>query len=213
MRKIIVIFSAIVMMAIADQSYYSFTEQLRHKYKVDSELRPSDTLCYMIEIPSLCKSRTFNKLSIPKRRKSLFDLLAKSDLFLCYTDAIDTVRTTYYHNPNGNMDYWYNTKQVITMVPVDTNLCHPKFLKKMKVLADYIRKYKPELIFKIDKIDGIDYHVYWALKENRLVTLIYDQETTLLEEYDAEEFIKNAADYYFSSSLRLGIMLEADRAQ
>lgn len=181
----------------------SFMSEYIKQYRNDHWMRPSDSLYYIPTVMNLTQSHVFHNMRIEDRRKNLFKILSAERMWLCYPTAIDTVRGTIYANPQGDLDFWFKTRQKITLVPIN-----PVYMgNELIAIAQFIKLYKPDYFFSIDGITGIDESVYWALRNDTLRVLIYNIKDGSLSEHSVDGFLyTEAPDYMFSGNLRLDII-------
>ena len=186
-----------------------FMKKVQYQRQKDSEILPTDTLFYIPYIMNLTSNRKWDKLSIPERRAQLFKVLSEKKLHFVYYSALDIGSGQIFHNPRGVMDYLEKKRQKIVFYPSNLELLDSAYLKKNTQLVNYIRQNKPEMIFTISEIDGIDFEVYWVIKNQELHVLQYGRTDSTISEFDHEPYINEIApDYVFSSTMRLQIELE-----
>lgn len=188
----------------------TFIEKYVSQYESDARLRYNETCVYVPRVMNLMINKYQNK-SAHDRRRDFFNLLSMKHMMLTYPDAFDIRDKHVLSNPYGDMDYWDKCKRPVIPVIIPDKLIHEERKKEALVLIDFIVDRKPDHIFTIADIDGIQSEIFWVIVNNQLFTLLYYRDSGTIEEYDAASFVESIApDYVFDSSLRLEMLLQED---
>lgn len=183
-----------------------FIDKLDKRFRRESYLRPTDTLLY---VPTVLNLHRFYSEYKQDCRKNVFKFLSKGRILLTYPYALDINHEESYHNPYGEWAYWSDDQPSVVLVRDNPAINHERYTKEMQMLIKYAKEKKPEYLFKVREIDGIDYEIYWSIVGRHLFVLKLSIDEECLVEYGALEYVNTIApDVVFLSDLRLEALME-----
>ena len=176
-------------------SCLEFISAYSKQYEKTSIARQNDSLVYIPTIENFTYPTSYKDLTIPEKRKLLFDFLSKEKLQLLYDKALDIVNQTSWSNPMAFMERDKKNKDY-TMYPQEMQSYSKEYRRMISLLCEYLETNEFDYIFQIVNLfdEKADYGIFWIIRRDEIRALRYSIEREEFDDFSANEYLNRIAE-------------------